>query len=73
MIYAAGTKTGSTDIVSEAYTIDITVKDVDTVLKDRLSTQIEQYLRGAVQHLIIATSLMDAATFDLACAISYPT
>ena len=32
---------------SEAYTISITVKDVDTVLKDLLSTQTEQYLRGA--------------------------
>ena len=31
----------------EAYTVNITVKDVDTVLIDRLSTRIEQYLRGA--------------------------
>ena len=46
-------KQAAREIASEAYTIHITVNDVTTVLKDRLSTRIERYFRGAAQHLII--------------------
>ena len=65
-------KEAARDIASEAYTIHITVNDVTTVLKDRLSSRIERYFRVAVQHLIIAISFTEATTFDLVCAIRYP-
>ena len=65
-------KQAAREIASEAYTLHTTVNDVTTVLKDRLSSQIERYFRGAAQHFIIAMSLTEAAAFDLACAIRYP-
>ena len=65
-------KQAAREIASEANTIYITVNDVTTVLEDRLSSRIKRYFRGAAQHLITAISLMEAATFDLACAICYP-
>ena len=65
-------KQAAREIASEAYSIYITVNDVATVLKDRLSSRIKRYFRGAAQHLIIAISLTEATKIDLVCAIRYP-
>ena len=59
------------DVVSSIFALSIRICDVDHVLSERITSDIEHYLSQSAAEAVMARNEADATILDLACTIRY--
>ena len=64
-------KVAAPDVIASCFAVNITIRDVDAGLLDRLTTAIAQYFSRTCAEGVIARNESNATILDLACKIRF--
>jgi len=64
-------KVAAKDVVSNLFAISIRVRDVDTVLSERITVAVQDYVTRSAAEAVLARNESHATILDLTCTIRY--